>query len=323
MQKIGEWNRWEVFLTIKDWKKIIIKKALDNSKKASIQREIKILQKINKLGIKFVPKILNFGENYFEEEYIDWERFDKIFKESDIKIRIKLSKKLLQNCYELDKIWIVHGELARPYNNVLVRWNDVYIIDFERWHISEFGGKNMKNFGQWLKNQWFLTIAEAKKLWEFENIDEIKKFIYKKLDMKNKNIVKIVVSLVWLLALDQLTKYIFFDQKILANFFVFQPVLNKWIAWSISIDYFFVYIISILALFIFAYLYYKKSIWFWEFILFCAGTLGNLIDRVFLGWVRDFIDLRHWPVFNFADMYLTFAVFLLIYKEFITHKNKK
>jgi len=35
--------------------------------------------------------------------------------------------------------------------------------------------------------------------------------------------------------------------------------------------------------------------------LVLSGALGNLIDRVRLGYVIDFIDFRIWPVFNVAD----------------------
>jgi len=36
--------------------------------------------------------------------------------------------------------------------------------------------------------------------------------------------------------------------------------------------------------------------------LICAGGIGNLIDRIRVGEVVDFIDFRFFPVFNFADM---------------------
>ena len=40
-----------------------------------------------------------------------------------------------------------------------------------------------------------------------------------------------------------------------------------------------------------------------------AGALGNIIDRVYLGYVVDFIDVFygsfHWPVFNLADSFIT------------------
>jgi signal peptidase II len=32
-----------------------------------------------------------------------------------------------------------------------------------------------------------------------------------------------------------------------------------------------------------------------------GGTVGNLIDRLSLHWVRDFIDVGPWPIFNVAD----------------------
>ncbi len=44
-----------------------------------------------------------------------------------------------------------------------------------------------------------------------------------------------------------------------------------------------------------------------------AGAVGNLADRIRLGYVRDFIyiSLIHFPVFNVADMYVTIATAVL------------
>lgn len=54
-----------------------------------------------------------------------------------------------------------------------------------------------------------------------------------------------------------------------------------------------------------------------------GGIIGNLIDRILLGYVRDFINLDFWPTFNLADAsmflslaYLIFCVFKR--KEFIS-----
>jgi signal peptidase II len=44
-----------------------------------------------------------------------------------------------------------------------------------------------------------------------------------------------------------------------------------------------------------------------------AGAVGNLIDRLRLGYVIDFIDVRFWPVFNVADMGIVAGVFLLFW----------
>lgn len=50
--------------------------------------------------------------------------------------------------------------------------------------------------------------------------------------------------------------------------------------------------------------------------LILSGAAGNLIDRVFLGHVRDFMDFYigdyHWPAFNVADSALTVGIFILV-----------
>ena len=43
-----------------------------------------------------------------------------------------------------------------------------------------------------------------------------------------------------------------------------------------------------------------------------GGAIGNLIDRVALGSVIDFIKLPHWPAFNLADTCITFGVIILV-----------
>lgn len=44
-----------------------------------------------------------------------------------------------------------------------------------------------------------------------------------------------------------------------------------------------------------------------------SGTIGNLIDRFRLGYVIDFIDIRVWPVFNFADTFISIGSCILLY----------
>ena len=50
--------------------------------------------------------------------------------------------------------------------------------------------------------------------------------------------------------------------------------------------------------------------------LIIGGALGNLIDRVRLGYVIDFVDVfwrtHHWPAFNVADSSITIGVSLLV-----------
>lgn len=55
-----------------------------------------------------------------------------------------------------------------------------------------------------------------------------------------------------------------------------------------------------------------------------GGALGNLIDRIRLGYVIDFIDLMIWPVFNVADIAITIGVAVLAYYLiFRSHADEK
>jgi signal peptidase II len=45
--------------------------------------------------------------------------------------------------------------------------------------------------------------------------------------------------------------------------------------------------------------------------LLIGGSTSNLIDRIRLGHVTDFLDLRYWPAFNLADSFIVIGVGIL------------
>ncbi|MBA7507254.1 Lipoprotein signal peptidase [subsurface metagenome] len=47
--------------------------------------------------------------------------------------------------------------------------------------------------------------------------------------------------------------------------------------------------------------------------LILGGAVGNLIDRLHLGYVTDFIDFGVWPAFNIADSAVTVGVIIIAY----------
>ena len=46
--------------------------------------------------------------------------------------------------------------------------------------------------------------------------------------------------------------------------------------------------------------------------MICGGGLGNLIDRIMLGYVVDLFDFRVFPVFNIADIFICVGCGLMI-----------
>ena len=61
----------------------------------------------------------------------------------------------------------------------------------------------------------------------------------------------------------------------------------------------------------------------WGCVFILAGAAGNLYDRITLGFVVDFIDLRVWPVFNAADSFITIGGVLLALTLLHTGKTHK
>lgn len=62
--------------------------------------------------------------------------------------------------------------------------------------------------------------------------------------------------------------------------------------------------------------------------LILAGALGNLWDRIWFKYVRDFIDLHlgqryHWPTFNVADSLICVGISIMVFSSFSSSRHKK
>lgn len=154
---------------------------------------------------------------------------------------------------------------------------------------------------------------------------------------------------VLLVAFDQWTKYYAtihlknrVDIPIIRGVLELHYLENRGAAFGILQDQnLFFLLIGIVAVFVCAYLLWKvpvkkKYVWMQLFVVFlCSGAIGNMIDRIRLQYVVDFIYITavRFPVFNVADIYVTISsiglVFLLlfVYKEsdfaFIGFKAKR
>jgi signal peptidase II len=53
-----------------------------------------------------------------------------------------------------------------------------------------------------------------------------------------------------------------------------------------------------------------------------GGALGNLIDRLTIGWVTDYMSIWRFPVFNVADFCITLGVIVLLLGVWSQERNK-
>ena len=143
--------------------------------------------------------------------------------------------------------------------------------------------------------------------------------------MKNKKILLISVSSIFIV--DQLTKILVNlfiplnkSKDIISNFLNITNIHNYGAAFgSMNNMRWFIVLISILILFLLIREYEKyknKKIMIITFALIIGGLLGNLIDRIFLGYVRDFIDFtifgNNLAIFNCSDACIVIGTLMLL-----------
>ncbi len=160
---------------------------------------------------------------------------------------------------------------------------------------------------------------------------------------KNKPVLYGISILVILLILDQITKAIIIsnnlNKTIIPNVLEITNVQNTGGAFGVgqgNTTMFIITNIVVLGLII-RFIYLQKDfmdkITLYTLFIILAGGFGNLIDRLFRGFVVDFIKIfpsTNFPVFNLADIYITlgwiflaFIFALFTYKEIKNNKKVK
>ena len=139
--------------------------------------------------------------------------------------------------------------------------------------------------------------------------------------MKKMYIVSLLVVI-----LDRITKIVvenLLDGKVIdviKNFFYLTFVKNEGAAFSILENkVFLLSILGVLALVALIYIitkYNKNNIGYFFLI---GGLIGNLIDRIFLGYVIDFIGFNifsySFPIFNIADIFIVLGAIFIIFEK--------
>ena len=125
-----------------------------------------------------------------------------------------------------------------------------------------------------------------------------------------------------LFVLDQVSKYLLAAKDIaLFPFVSFTYAENTGAAFSLFQNQNFALIIVSFIALIFILYYFKEYPLALSFIL--AGLLGNLSDRLLFGFVRDFISIGAFPIFNVADSCNTIGIVLLLYAFWKEEKFNK
>ena len=142
--------------------------------------------------------------------------------------------------------------------------------------------------------------------------------------------------------LDQLTKWIVVNSMelyesivLIPKVFSFTYIPNYGAAWGIFSEQRWVFMlvtsVALIIMPIILYRYRKVHFLFnLSLSLFIGGAIGNMIDRVFVGYVVDFLEFTfiNYPVFNVADIFVVFgAGIMIVYalffdKTFFVDKKK-
>lgn len=122
---------------------------------------------------------------------------------------------------------------------------------------------------------------------------------------------KYVFLLLLLLALDQWSKWFFQERTFTFWIFSLHPITNTGALFGMFQGWNLLFIFLSFLVLVFVFLLLRKEPLVCS--LLTVGIVGNLVDRILLGHVRDFIDIGFWPVFNIADASLTIGVFVLLF----------
>ena len=130
--------------------------------------------------------------------------------------------------------------------------------------------------------------------------------------------VKYIFAGLGLVFIDQLVKlYFFYAQNHLVS-------LNGGGAFSLADQFsYYQYVVIVLLIILSILIYRSQELQKhpWPIVLIYAGAVSDLIDRIRLGGVIDFIDLKIWPSFNLADAMIVVGFIWLFFVGFARSKE--
>ncbi len=136
---------------------------------------------------------------------------------------------------------------------------------------------------------------------------------------------------IFLISLDQFTKY--WSEHFLAgsrvhligDFLTLSFVKNTGIAFSLPIEGLVLKILTVVLIVVIIWYYRHSEVYKnlfvtrLAYVFILSGAISNGYERVFIGSVTDFIGVKYFAIFNFADIFISIGAFMLFIIYF-THE---
>lgn len=147
-----------------------------------------------------------------------------------------------------------------------------------------------------------------------------------------------IIAIALLTAIDQLAKFIvagsfklYESKRVIKNVFSITYIQNRGVAWGMFQGKRVIFIIMtvlvlLMCLYIYANIADNSKFTFLKVLLviLISGALGNMVDRIKLGYVIDFFQLEFidFPIFNVADIYVVVSMILIFLLVMFKYSNE-
>ncbi|MBE5945871.1 MAG: signal peptidase II [Lachnospiraceae bacterium] len=160
---------------------------------------------------------------------------------------------------------------------------------------------------------------------------------------ENKKTIKIytvpIIIIGLLTALDQLTKFmitssfeLYESRPVIKNVLSFTYIQNRGVAWGMFQGKRVIFLILTAIILLLCFYIYsniannpKYCILRANMIILMSGALGNMIDRIKLGYVVDFFEAKFidFPIFNVADIYVVVSMIMIFILIIFKYSNEE
>lgn len=151
--------------------------------------------------------------------------------------------------------------------------------------------------------------------------------------------IKPILIIGLLTAFDQLTKFIitssfelYESKPAIKNFLSFTYIQNRGMAWGMLQGKRVIFVALTIVILLLCFAIYsniadksKYRILRANMIILIAGALGNMLDRIKLGYVIDFFEVKfiEFPVFNVADIYVVVSMIMIFILIMFKYSNEE